>query len=143
MAAPVSPDATAASLQPDASLDLERFDFLSEICAASGSPTTIEALVEAFVEDGHRRVTEMEGFLHAGDLPELASLAHELRGSSATIGAVALSDAVAGLQRRALEAGNRPAELSDSNDLGRLVRQTAVEFRRAEIALRAAAPKRR
>src|SRR5436309_3345125 len=102
MAPPLSSDAIAAALvHPRPSLDPERLTYLIEICAGSGSPTTVDALIDAFVEDGRVRLMEMETSLRAGDLGSLAHLAHELKGSSSTIGAVALADAAARLQRQA------------------------------------------
>jgi HPt (histidine-containing phosphotransfer) domain-containing protein len=110
------------------------------MCASSDSPATIDALIEAFVEDGHARMLEMERSLHARDLVALADVAHELLGSSGTIGAVALSGAVGGVQRQAAVALGRPAvEPVDVEDLGRLLALMATEFHRAETALRAAA----
>jgi HPt (histidine-containing phosphotransfer) domain-containing protein len=130
-------------MPPGPSLDLERLEFLTEICAASGSPATIEGLVDAFVEDGHLRVVKMEWSLRARDLGTLADLAHELKGSSGTIGAVALADAAARVQQQACVALGRSAvEASDVEDVRRLLGVATSEFRRAESALRAAVPVR-
>jgi HPt (histidine-containing phosphotransfer) domain-containing protein len=145
MATPLSSDAIAAApLEPGPSLDVERFTFLTEICAASGSPATIEGLVDAFVEDGQFRVVEMERCLRARDLGALADIALELKGSSGTIGAVAVSGVAASLHRQARVAlGRSTVGRSDVEDLGRLLDLTATEFRRVAAALRAAVPGRR
>jgi HPt (histidine-containing phosphotransfer) domain-containing protein len=145
MAPPRSSDAIPSSSVPGGpSLDLERLTFLTEICAGSGSPATIEGLVDAFVEDGHFRVVRMEWSLRARDLGTLADLAHELKGSSDTIGAVALADAAGHVQRQARVAlGRSTVEASDVEDVRRLLGVTTTEFRRAETALRAAVPARR
>ncbi|HYT39895.1 MAG TPA: Hpt domain-containing protein [Acidimicrobiia bacterium] len=145
MAPPLSSDATAVTRQPGPILDLERLTFLTEICAAPGSPAAIGALVDAFVEDGRLRVVEMEGSLRAGDLGTLAHLANELKGSSGTIGAVGLADAATRLLRQARVAlrgqAVEPSESAD-HDVGQLLGLVATEFQRAETALRAAVPGR-
>ncbi|MDQ1567937.1 MAG: Hpt domain [Actinomycetota bacterium] len=145
VAPPLSSDAITAGFVPSGpSLDLERLTFLTEICAGSGSPATIEGLVDAFVEDGHLRVVKMERSLRARDLGTLAELAHELKGSSDTIGAVALADAAGHVQRQARVAlGQSAVETSDVEDVRWLLGVTTTEFRRAETALRAAVPARR
>jgi HPt (histidine-containing phosphotransfer) domain-containing protein len=112
---------------------------LTEMCAAPGSPATIGALVDAFVEDAQIRVAEVRKALQARDLAALMHLAHELKGGSATIGAVGLAGVAVGVQRRVRVAAGRPTLLaSDVEDLERLIDLAGSEFRRAELALRAA-----
>jgi HPt (histidine-containing phosphotransfer) domain-containing protein len=136
------PVATPHEVGP--SLDLERLAVLTEVCAASGSPATIGVVIDAFLEDGHLRMVEMKGSLRRRDLGALAHLAHELTGSSGTIGAVALADAAAGLHRQAIAAASRsPGEAPDVQRLRRCLEHTEAEFRRAESGLRTAVPGRR
>ena len=109
------------------------------MCRAPGSRSTIDAIVDAFVEDGDLRVVEMEGSLRARDLAALADLAHELKGSSASVGAAALSALASGLQRQAAAAARRsPIEVSDVEDIERMLDLAVAEFRRAETAFRTA-----
>ncbi len=140
MAVPRGADAAVAVPVPAGpALDLERFAVLTEMCAAPGSPATIGALVDAFVEDAQIRVAEVRKALQARDLAALMHLAHELKGGSATIGAVGLAGVAVGVQRRVRVAAGRPTLLaSDVEDLERLIDLAGSEFRRAELALRAA-----
>ena len=138
MVSPTSLPALAVS-ETGAGLDLARLAFLTEIFGRSGSPATIGELVDAFVEDGHLRLEAMGRCLGAGDLASVAGLAHELKGSSGTIGAVALCDAVSGLHRRALaSAGGEAGTPPEVDDVEQWLDLTRLEFRRAELALRSA-----
>jgi HPt (histidine-containing phosphotransfer) domain-containing protein len=126
------------------SLDLDRLAVLTEVCAAPGSPATISVVVDAFLEDGRLRIEEMQGSLRNRDLGALAHLAHEMKGSSGTIGAVALADAAAGLHRQAMAvAGRSPGDAHDVRRLRRWLEHAEEEFRRAETGLRTALPGRR
>jgi HPt (histidine-containing phosphotransfer) domain-containing protein len=64
----------------------------------SGVPGLVEELATLFGEDAPRSVAGLRAAAERGDAPELARVAHALKGSAATLGARALASTCAGLE---------------------------------------------
>jgi signal transduction histidine kinase/CheY-like chemotaxis protein/putative methionine-R-sulfoxide reductase with GAF domain len=107
---PVPPDQAADVLDPEALADLE----------AGGGPELLTELIGLFGEDAPRAVARIRLAVEGGDAAELTRVAHALKGSSATLGARAMS-----VTCGALEAGGRAGRATDlAPTLAELERQT-------------------
>ena len=84
-------------------------------------------LLRAFMIDAASIVDRLREARGGGDLAGASQLAHTLKGSSANLGALALSDLC-----RQLNSGERTGESVDLNDS---VTQIETEFRRLEAEL--------
>ncbi len=74
--------------------------------SVDGDRDFVVELIEAFLADGATQVADIEAALAAGDAEALVRPAHTLKSSSATVGAVRLSDLA-----RELEMAGRSATL--------------------------------
>jgi HPt (histidine-containing phosphotransfer) domain-containing protein len=81
-------------------------------------------------EDGR---AELLRVLHEGDAPATEHAAHTLKGASANVGATALADVCADMERHAREA--------QIEDAAGLAQRFETEFSRARAALQAVAPR--
>ncbi len=68
-------------------------------------PTQLRQLAELFVHDTEMRLTELTAATREGDEGRIAALAHGLSGSSANLGARALADGCAELEREVKSGG--------------------------------------
>jgi len=89
-------------------------------------PGSLEELVGIYVRTSTPTVRALRERLDAGDLNEVARIAHKLKGGSAVMGAIRLSDLCQRVETRA-EAGD--------NGLETLVAEISAEFDRAVIDL--------
>jgi HPt (histidine-containing phosphotransfer) domain-containing protein len=112
--------------EPIPVLDLGVVDALRALDEGSG-PGLFEELVELFIADSAAHVRALESALAAGDARLLERSAHTLKSSSASLGAMQLSELC-----RALEQAGRTNALSAASDL---VRAAADACRRACKAL--------
>ena len=113
---------TGGDPQP-AILDAPTLEQLRELGTAE-----FEDLVRLFLQDGAARVAAMYEAASKADTHAIAELAHSLKGSGATLGAVALADSCAQLQA-----------VASSEDLAaanRLVDAVGAEFERVGTSLR-------
>jgi signal transduction histidine kinase/DNA-binding response OmpR family regulator len=120
--APPAPVDAAAGEFPD--LDLERLHL-----ATDGDPTLEEELLGIFLESARETLQEMHTALEAGDARLLRAHAHALKGSSRTMGAVALGELAHELER-----------LGDTSDLASAngaLRSANAAFKRMETAITA------
>lgn len=84
-------------------MQLVDYDVLRELAAVgadSGSAFMLE-LMNGFAADARAALERMRGCARLGECAALAREAHRLKGSSATVGAVALSAACLEMERRA------------------------------------------
>ena len=80
---------------------------LAELCDPT-VPGLFAELTTLFTEDAPRTVAELRTAIQASDAAEVARLAHALKGSSATLGASAMSATCA-----ALEAAGRASRVEE------------------------------
>ena len=72
-------------------LDLEVIDRLREL-GGEDQPELVFDLIRLFLTDAHDRLAEMRRALREGDLDAIARIAHTLKGSSGSLGAVQLAE---------------------------------------------------
>lgn len=80
---PPGPSAT-----PETAIDWARFGLLRGACTEAEGPTSLAGLVVVFLEQSARRLDQLRAALAAGDAPTLALVAHGMKGSSGTFGAM-------------------------------------------------------
>ncbi|MCW2810744.1 MAG: hypothetical protein JWP61_1202 [Friedmanniella sp.] len=114
-----------------ATLDNSRLADLADLRAADGT-SMLDIIVDTFLERSGNRLEALRTAAAAGDAGTLADAAHELRGTSATIGADRVAQLCGTMERTARQQGSVPA----SAELDRL----AVELTRASTALRQVSP---
>ncbi len=112
-------------------VDLEQFDGLRQLAAASEDPAFLRSLVDRYLEQARSQLARMEEAARHGDAEALGEAAHGLKGTSATMGAIGVASACA-----ALEAAVARAEAAGVEELGLV----SAEIERAATALRARAP---
>ncbi len=128
--APV-PAATTDVLWSVATLDGTRLADLADLRGADGS-SMLDVIVETFLERSTNRLQALRQATSAGDALELSEAAHELKGTSATIGADRVAELCGIFERAARQHGAVPAPAA----LDRL----AVELDRAAEALAQLSP---
>ena len=74
---------------PPATLDLERLDRMRQLLASR--PRSFGELLELFISEAHERVRQLGEALGRGDPAAAVTLAHGLRGSSSSFGALRLA----------------------------------------------------
>lgn len=89
---------------------------------------TVARLVELFAAGAPARVDALEDAVAAGDLTEVERRAHALRGSAGNLGAFALADVLAIIERDA--AGGRAPRTTAVARVRRLAEEAVVEARR-------------
>ena len=65
----------------------------------AGDEELLQELVEIFLEHAPRELTQIRASLAAGDAPRLHGQAHSFKGAAASIGAEALKEAAARVER--------------------------------------------
>ena len=90
--APLMPGDTAAGEFPD--LDLERLHLVT-----GGESALEDELLGIFLESARETLEDLRTALEAGDTRLLRAHAHALKGSSRTIGAIALGEMACELER--------------------------------------------
>ncbi len=106
-----TPAATAATIASSA-IDFERLDALRRLGPADGLGL-LPMLVTVFVDDVPARLTAVEQANSAGDAVALYQAAHQLKGAAGNVGAVAVSDICAELQRIGRSGQTAAPELVD------------------------------
>ena len=120
--APPAPGDTTPGEFPD--LDLERLHLVTD-----GEPALEEELLGIFLESARETLQELHVALEAGDARLLRAHAHALKGSSRTVGAVALGELACELER-----------LGDASDLASAngaLRSASAAFKRMESVITA------
>ena len=79
-------------------LDLEQFDQLRQLALTSGDPDLLGRFVDQYLAEATSRLAELHAAAQNGDAKALEEAAHGLKGTSATIGAVAVAAACAPLE---------------------------------------------
>lgn len=82
----------SSSIATKAIVDTDVFDQILYLDGCNPEQEFSRGLVWAWCDQAEQTVQEMEVFLHAGRLPQLADKAHFLRGSSASLGLLRVSD---------------------------------------------------
>ncbi len=75
-----------------AELPLVDLDLVAELRDATGDMDFVRELVETFVEEGTSHLAALDAAIAAGDVDALVRPAHTLKSSSASIGAMRLSE---------------------------------------------------
>jgi HPt (histidine-containing phosphotransfer) domain-containing protein len=114
--------------KPKPALDQKAIDNLRDL-QMKGEPDILGELGGLFLEGAPHRIKAMIDALSNGDPNTLCREAHNLKSSSANLGAVRLSEICADL-----EAIGRSSRLGNAQDLAA---QAVVEFKRVKAALQA------
>lgn len=109
------------SAPAEAAVDL---DLLSD--AMGGDDALVREVTDLYVEDGTRLLPRLEAAVRAGDLEVVRTLAHSLKGSSASIGAAGAATVFAEIERAAREGDAAP--LPEALDRARAVFDRVVAF---------------
>ena len=75
---------------------LDVHKFLEELC---GQPELIHRLLHVFQAEAQKDIDSLEAALNARDIAKVATLAHRLKGSAATIGADSVGTEAAQIER--------------------------------------------
>ena len=94
-----------------------------------GDPDIVSELVELFLESAPESIEMIRESLSKGDPDLLAKAAHNLKSSSAALGAFGLSQI-----SREMEMRGRSGDLSDASDM---LNRLKAEYRQVEDALKA------
>lgn len=97
------------SATPEAAIDWERFGLIRGVCSEVEGPTSLASLVAIFLEQSARRLDQLRAALAAGDAATLALVAHGMKGSSGTFGAM-----TAGALAEALEEAGQCGALDEA-----------------------------
>jgi CheY-like chemotaxis protein len=124
-AVPAPPTGATPDQDPDESLDPQ---LIAVLRALPNAPRELSFVIHAYEKDTTAGLGEVAAALNSGDLFTVASLAHRLRGSSASLGAVRLASLLAQLERH--------VEELTADEARRLSQDIEDEFRRAATALR-------
>jgi two-component system sensor histidine kinase RpfC len=100
---------------------------LDELAALSRDPAFMRGLLQGFANDGATLVSQIGQAVHRGHVAEVNEAAHALRGSARSVGAAALANVCAQLQRCAADEMNTTG--------ARLAAELGVEFERTRSAL--------
>jgi HPt (histidine-containing phosphotransfer) domain-containing protein len=111
----------------DTIIDMQVIQELLEI-AGDDDPELLLDLIDIFLADGPTKVDRILHGLEDGDLQEIASAAHALKGSSGNLGANQLMDV-----SEALQTAGRTA---DADSVQRLVPELQVAYDAVDGALR-------
>ena len=125
-AVPAPPTGSKPDQDSEESLDPE---LIAVLRALPNAPRELRFVIHAYEQDTTAGLGEVAAALNSGDLFTVAALAHRLKGSSASLGAVRLASLLAELERR--------VEELTAEEARRLSRDIEEEFRRAATALRA------
>ena len=98
----------------EAALDLDVLQSIVEIIGAD-EPSVIVDLLDTFLVDSQRQIDEMQRSLADGDIKNVHRLAHSMKSSSSTFGAMPLSRRCEVLERTARDGcgdGSCPEKLA-------------------------------
>jgi PAS domain S-box-containing protein len=123
-----APPAPAGETVP--AVDPEHFGFILRMCAGQEGTRSLDHLLGVFFGEAERRIQGLEEAAGSGDGEVMARLAHSLKGSSATFGAMAVSNVAARLE----EAGRQ----GDLGGAGDLIPRLRMELERARTSFREA-----
>ena len=104
------------------------FDW-NQLHQLAGGDTTFEKeLLEMFLSDAESSLSQLEDALASNSIETVEELAHYLKGASANVGAIALSQAAAQLERQAKQRKlvQAPKLLAQLQSLCREVKITAL-----------------
>ncbi|MBK5967029.1 hypothetical protein CCR95_23910 [Thiocystis minor] len=104
-------------------LDIEVLDELLEILGEED----LRAITDSFVDQLGHQLTALDTHLDQADHAEIARIAHSLKGGAGNLGALALSEAAAALERHARE-GDADMTSSIMTNLPEIARQTVAEL---------------
>lgn len=82
-------------------LDMGQLDGLRELAEDSGDPDFLARFVDRYLEDAEAQLIQLQQAAARGDAPAVVEVAHALKGSSATMGAVAMASACAHVESTA------------------------------------------
>jgi len=114
----------------DEPIDQDSVDELRSLWDGESS-AAFSALVDTFLEDARERLLEISDAVDADDAETAERAAHTLKSSSASLGALGLSELCGRMEGRARE--------SRLEEVQPLIERSSLEFRRVEEALRDAA----
>lgn len=102
----------------DSQIDSNEFENLKQV---SGTEF-VEELIDTFLEEGPKMISELEGSLKSGDAEAFRRAAHSLKSNCATFGAMQLSALareleMLGKENKLGETGNRLGVLSETYQL--------------------------
>ena len=124
-AVPVTPASAAPAAPGRTKLDLKALDSIRAL-QRPGAPDLLDKLVTIFWGEAQRLVQAMREGIAGGDHQTVQFAAHQLKSSSANMGALALSDLC-----RTLDTGARAGRMDDANRLLRLIEREMVRVRAA------------
>ena len=101
----------ACYLAPQSSLDAGRLSILSNLAARPGASATVREMLQDFMLNGFRELDRLAGALARQDLTNASRIAHSLKGSAATIGALALASTLQAVEDEPAQAGQRLEQL--------------------------------
>lgn len=81
-------------------IDIVALDLLVEMIGAD-EPTAILDLLDTYLSDSTRQINALRAAFAAGDIPSVHRIAHSMKSSSATFGALGLSKHCENLERAA------------------------------------------
>jgi HPt (histidine-containing phosphotransfer) domain-containing protein len=113
-------------MAPDPALDPAVLDTLRQL-TLPGEPDVLTDVLRLFLDEAPKKIRALQAAFDAGDAPQMARLAHSLKGSSGNIGAGALMDVC-----------RRLDELAAAGDLTRIAPLLAAlteEYHRAELEI--------
>ena len=111
-------------------IDAEAFELLIEMIGPD-EPAAILDLLDVYLGDSTRQVTDLQASFAAGDFKNVHRIAHSMKSSSATFGALELSSYCERLERSAKQS-------CVEGDCAQLVAAVAAEHARVIAALTAA-----
>ena len=104
-------------------LDIDVLDELLDILGEED----LRSITDSFVDQLGHQLTALATQSEQADLAEIARIAHSLKGGAGNLGALALSEAAAALERHA-RAGEADMTASSLTTLPEIARQTVAEL---------------
>ncbi|AFL72703.1 Hpt domain-containing protein [Thiocystis violascens] len=101
-------------------------DVLDELLEILGDED-LRSITDSFVEQLGHQLTALDTQLEQTNFAEIARIAHSLKGGAGNLGAIALSETAAALERHARE-GDADMTSSVMTTLPELARQTVAEL---------------
>jgi len=95
----------ACYLAPKDSLDAGRLSVLSNLAARPGASLAVREMLQDFMLNGFHELDRLAGALERQDLTDAARIAHCVKGSAATIGALALASTLQSVEDEPAQAG--------------------------------------
>jgi two-component system, sensor histidine kinase and response regulator len=111
----------------DSALDPDVIESLRQL-TPPGEPDVLAEILQLFLEEVPKKIRLLHAALNSGDAPQVARIAHSLKGSSGNIGANSLHDVCRQID-----------DVAKSGDLPRVTPLLAAltdEFQRVELEIR-------